>query len=166
MGCPIRRSRDHRSLAAPPSFSQLATSFIACDAKVSTCALLLTYFARPLVWAERERDCSLKLHPHAHGTARTDRLHVWHMKVLHYAVFKDLKDVPSSPARSRLLVFSISCRFRNANRPSRVVPSKLSSAFSDALSKEIALQDTLSRETSGRRKRSLKAIAPRSSARP
>ena len=48
MGCPIRKSRDHRSLAAPPSLSQLATSFIACDAKVSTCALLctLTYASR------------------------------------------------------------------------------------------------------------------------
>ena len=29
MGCPIRRSRDHRSLASPPGFSQRATSFIA-----------------------------------------------------------------------------------------------------------------------------------------
>ncbi len=29
MGCPIRRSRDHRALAPPPSFSQRATSFIA-----------------------------------------------------------------------------------------------------------------------------------------
>ena len=28
-GCPIRRSRDHRSLASPPGFSQRATSFIA-----------------------------------------------------------------------------------------------------------------------------------------
>ena len=28
-GCPIRRSRDHRSLAPPPGFSQRATSFIA-----------------------------------------------------------------------------------------------------------------------------------------
>ena len=29
VGCPIRRSRDHRSLASPPGFSQRATSFIA-----------------------------------------------------------------------------------------------------------------------------------------
>ena len=29
VGCPIRRSRDHRALAPPPSFSQRATSFIA-----------------------------------------------------------------------------------------------------------------------------------------
>ena len=29
MGCPIRRSRDQRSLASPPGFSQRATSFIA-----------------------------------------------------------------------------------------------------------------------------------------
>ncbi len=29
MGCPIRRSRDRRSLASPPGFSQRATSFIA-----------------------------------------------------------------------------------------------------------------------------------------
>ena len=43
MGCPIRKSRDHRSLAAPPSLSQLATSFIACSAKVSTCVLLCTF---------------------------------------------------------------------------------------------------------------------------
>ena len=28
-GCPIRESRDHRSLAAPPGFSQLATPFFA-----------------------------------------------------------------------------------------------------------------------------------------
>jgi hypothetical protein len=28
-GCPIRRSRDQRSLASPPGFSQRATSFIA-----------------------------------------------------------------------------------------------------------------------------------------
>jgi hypothetical protein len=29
VGCPIRRSRDQRSLASPPGFSQRATSFIA-----------------------------------------------------------------------------------------------------------------------------------------
>src|SRR5690348_10334268 len=29
VGCPIRRPRDHRSLASPPGFSQRATSFIA-----------------------------------------------------------------------------------------------------------------------------------------
>src|SRR5690348_8216318 len=29
VGCPIRTSRDHRSLASPPGFSQRATSFIA-----------------------------------------------------------------------------------------------------------------------------------------
>jgi hypothetical protein len=29
VGCPIRKSRDHRSLASPPGFSQRATSFIA-----------------------------------------------------------------------------------------------------------------------------------------
>ncbi len=29
VGCPIRRSRAHSLLAAPPSFSQRATSFIA-----------------------------------------------------------------------------------------------------------------------------------------
>ena len=29
VGCPIRRSRDHRSLASPPGLSQRATSFIA-----------------------------------------------------------------------------------------------------------------------------------------
>ena len=29
MGCPIRRPRDHRSLASPPGFSQRAASFIA-----------------------------------------------------------------------------------------------------------------------------------------
>jgi hypothetical protein len=29
VGCPIRRSRDHQSLASPPGFSQRATSFIA-----------------------------------------------------------------------------------------------------------------------------------------
>ena len=29
VGCPIRRSRDHRSLASPPGFSQRAASFIA-----------------------------------------------------------------------------------------------------------------------------------------
>jgi hypothetical protein len=29
VGCPIRRSRDHRSLASPPGFSQRATSFLA-----------------------------------------------------------------------------------------------------------------------------------------
>src|SRR6516164_4592620 len=29
VGCPIRRSRDHRSLASPPGFSQRATSFVA-----------------------------------------------------------------------------------------------------------------------------------------
>src|SRR5581483_10663275 len=29
VGCPIRRSRDRRSLASPPGFSQRATSFIA-----------------------------------------------------------------------------------------------------------------------------------------
>src|SRR5579875_2322049 len=32
VGCPIRRSGDHRSLAAPPGLSQLAASFVACDA--------------------------------------------------------------------------------------------------------------------------------------
>ena len=41
MGCPIRKSWDHRSLAATPSLSQLAASFIACDAKVSTCMLFV-----------------------------------------------------------------------------------------------------------------------------
>ena len=46
MGCPIRKSRDQYSLAVPPSLSQLATSFIACDAKVSTCALLCTLHTR------------------------------------------------------------------------------------------------------------------------
>ena len=30
-GCPIRKSRDQRSLAPPPSLSQLATSFLASD---------------------------------------------------------------------------------------------------------------------------------------
>ncbi len=30
-GCPIRKSRDQRSLAPPPSLSQLATSFFASD---------------------------------------------------------------------------------------------------------------------------------------
>ena len=29
VGCPIRKPRDHRSLASPPGFSQRATSFIA-----------------------------------------------------------------------------------------------------------------------------------------
>ena len=29
VGCPIRRSRDQRSLASPPGLSQRATSFIA-----------------------------------------------------------------------------------------------------------------------------------------
>ena len=29
VGCPIRRPRDHRSLASPPGFSQRAASFIA-----------------------------------------------------------------------------------------------------------------------------------------
>src|SRR5882762_4485308 len=29
VGCPIRRSRDHRSLASPPGLTQRATSFIA-----------------------------------------------------------------------------------------------------------------------------------------
>ena len=29
VGCPIRRSRDHRSLASPPGFSQRAASFLA-----------------------------------------------------------------------------------------------------------------------------------------
>jgi hypothetical protein len=29
VGCPIRISRDHRSLASPPGFSQRATSFLA-----------------------------------------------------------------------------------------------------------------------------------------
>ena len=29
VGCPIRRPRDHRSLASPPGFSQRATSFVA-----------------------------------------------------------------------------------------------------------------------------------------
>ena len=46
MGCPIRKSWDHRSLAAPPSLSQLATSFIACSAKVSTCVLLCTFISK------------------------------------------------------------------------------------------------------------------------
>ena len=92
MGCPIRRSRDQRSLAAPPSLSQLATSFIACDAKVSTCALLCTFVRASIIWVIETLLSFKKLHPLAHGNMRTDRSHVWHMKVLHYTVFKVQKD--------------------------------------------------------------------------
>ena len=75
MGCPIRKSRDHRSLAAPPSLSQLATSFIACDAKVSTCALLctLTYDVSPVFGYRTRRTvfffeiASARARKYAHG---------------------------------------------------------------------------------------------------
>ena len=89
MGCPIRRSWDHRSLAAPPSLSQLATSFIAYCAKVSTCVLLCTFnFLRrkeSALHLSTSRNL-LEIAPTLCGRAA---FHVWHMKVLHYTVFKD-----------------------------------------------------------------------------
>jgi hypothetical protein len=60
----------------------------------------------------------LKLHPHAHGNMRTDRLHVWHMKVLLYAVFNDQKVTRLPSVRSR---------FVERETRSRRIPSKLSS---------------------------------------
>ena len=119
MGCPIRRSRDQRSLAAPPSLSQLATSFIACDAKVSTCVLLCTLRTCPDRLGDRNVSLSfLEIASLRARNTRKDRSHVWHMKVLHYAVFNDQK--ATSLAAIRL-------RFVERKSKPEVVPSKLSS---------------------------------------
>ena len=46
-GCPIRRSRDHRSLASPPGFSQRATSFIASQCQgIHQMPLICACFAK------------------------------------------------------------------------------------------------------------------------
>ena len=109
-------------LAAPPGLSQLATSFIACDAKVSTCALLCTstYTVLARFGDGRIPYCLLLRN---HIRTRTEirvqtRFHVWHMKVLLCAVFKD---------RERREPRATDCDFLERTSNSRVVPSKLSS---------------------------------------
>src|SRR6516164_4072357 len=53
VGCPIRRSRDHRSLASPPGFSQRATSFIASQCQgihqMPFCSRLITASPSPAI---------------------------------------------------------------------------------------------------------------------
>src|SRR5438105_12218238 len=59
MGCPIRRSRDHRSLASPPGFSQRATSFTASQCQGIHQMPLLALDPR-----RNTKGLTLKLPPH------------------------------------------------------------------------------------------------------
>ncbi len=70
VGCPIRRSRDHRSLASPPGFSQRATSFIA-----SQCQGI---HQMPLFRARSKGRRAPRLtrgHPHSQPTPRKTAAH-------------------------------------------------------------------------------------------
>jgi hypothetical protein len=99
-------------LAAPPSLSQLATSFVACVAKVSTvCSYFL--FKDHFIWIE--------IAPTLFTRAA---FHVWHMKVLLYAVFKDQRI--GHPRIHRSL--SMAIMPAEANQSHEAVPSKLNSA--------------------------------------
>ena len=56
-GCPIRRSRDQRSLASPPGFSQRATSFIASWRQgIHQMPLTLTLDHEPVARRDKTRD--------------------------------------------------------------------------------------------------------------
>src|SRR5438477_1724577 len=90
VGCPIRRSRDHRSLASPPGFSQRATSFIASqcqgihqmpllalDPKRSICSAAQNRRAQgqdPYAQAASHEDTS-RTHPARLRRARPPRSH-------------------------------------------------------------------------------------------
>ena len=65
VGCPIRRSRDQRSLASPPGLSQRATSFIA-----SQCQGI---HQMPLIWTLDPRSAALASAPARSPAARRDK---------------------------------------------------------------------------------------------
>src|ERR1051326_6155538 len=75
VGCPIRRSRDQRSLASPPGFSQRATSFIASQCQgIHQMPLPKRLIAQPVACRDKPR-----LRPVSHedtlllgGRQRTD----------------------------------------------------------------------------------------------
>jgi hypothetical protein len=55
-GCPIRRSRDQRSLASPPGFSQRATSFIASQCQgIHQMPLPIRLIAKPVACRDKPR---------------------------------------------------------------------------------------------------------------
>ena len=74
LGCPIRKSRDHRLFAPPPSLSQLITSFIASQSLGIHRSLLFAFFilvARTwfrhvttswFKYSMHSLDCSIVLH--------------------------------------------------------------------------------------------------------
>ncbi len=75
------------------------------------------YASEPFGWLERFTVFSLKLHPHVHGmNTRADRSHVWHMKVLHYTVFKD-QEVATASDRSIVIIPKITPK---RNRRTRI----------------------------------------------
>ncbi len=57
VGCPIRRSRDQRSLASPPGFSQRATSFIASQCQgIHQMPLPIRLIAKPVACRDKPRN--------------------------------------------------------------------------------------------------------------
>ena len=116
VGCPIRRSRDHRSLASPPGFSQRATSFIASqcqgihqmpllalDPRRSSCSAAQNRRAQGQdPDAQRPHMKTLfRTHPARLRRARPPRSH--DKLSLHLSISTDL---PVSPGRQSLQIFS------------------------------------------------------------
>ena len=73
-GCPIRRSRDQRSLASPPGFSQRATSFIASWRQgIHQMPLTIRLIAQPVARRDKPRQATDRAPPQHLSKRRSGR---------------------------------------------------------------------------------------------